>query len=218
MTAAPAQVPSRLSPVPPAKNGPPQVGVVARVGDVLAGDPDRVAVDGCGSVVAPASARRVADLRLVAREAVVLRGTEAAGTIVPRTDAGVARRWPRRPALGLVVSPVAGEGHHAASARRDADRRVGEVVAGRAEVALVARPSRVRIDDVLGDAGALLQPPSGLSAVSSAPHSLPFAYVTCCMRVSFESGRRDDLVVRRLRAEQQPPTTRPAMVDASSCR
>ena len=32
-------------------------------------------------------------------------------------------------------------------------------------------------------------PPSGLSAVSSEPHTLPFAYVTCCMRVSFESGR-----------------------------
>src|SRR5438105_8567151 len=31
-------------------------------------------------------------------------------------------------------------------------------------------------------------PPSGLSAVSSAPHSLPFAYITCCIRVSFESG------------------------------
>src|SRR5215469_7900288 len=31
-------------------------------------------------------------------------------------------------------------------------------------------------------------PPSGFSAVSSAPHSLPLAYVTCCIRVSFESG------------------------------
>src|SRR5919198_6658613 len=31
-------------------------------------------------------------------------------------------------------------------------------------------------------------PASGLSAVSSAPHTLPFAYITCCMRVSFESG------------------------------
>src|SRR2546430_7377874 len=31
-------------------------------------------------------------------------------------------------------------------------------------------------------------PPSGLTAVSSAPHKLPFAYITCCMRVSFESG------------------------------
>src|SRR5881392_1442807 len=31
-------------------------------------------------------------------------------------------------------------------------------------------------------------PLSGLSAVSSAPQSLPFAYITCCMRVSFESG------------------------------
>src|SRR5215469_11641667 len=32
-------------------------------------------------------------------------------------------------------------------------------------------------------------PPSGLSAVSREPQSLPFAYVTCCIRVSFESGR-----------------------------
>src|SRR5437016_7777683 len=31
-------------------------------------------------------------------------------------------------------------------------------------------------------------PPSGLSAVSSEPHTLPLAYITCCMRVSFESG------------------------------
>ena len=31
-------------------------------------------------------------------------------------------------------------------------------------------------------------PASGLSAVSSAPQSLPLAYITCCMRVSFESG------------------------------
>src|SRR5258706_439534 len=38
-------------------------------------------------------------------------------------------------------------------------------------------------------AAARCAPPSGLSAVSSAPHNLPFAYVTCCMRVSLESGR-----------------------------
>src|SRR5690349_14293301 len=31
-------------------------------------------------------------------------------------------------------------------------------------------------------------PPSGFSAVSSEPHSLPFAYITCCIRVSLESG------------------------------
>src|SRR5215469_7807411 len=31
-------------------------------------------------------------------------------------------------------------------------------------------------------------PPPGFSAVSSAPQSLPFAYITCCIRVSFESG------------------------------
>ena len=37
-------------------------GVVAAVRDVLAGDPDRVPIDGCGAVVAPARPRRVADL------------------------------------------------------------------------------------------------------------------------------------------------------------
>src|SRR5919198_900386 len=31
-------------------------------------------------------------------------------------------------------------------------------------------------------------PASGFSAVSSAPHSLPLAHMTCCIRVSFESG------------------------------
>src|ERR671935_3161449 len=31
-------------------------------------------------------------------------------------------------------------------------------------------------------------PPSGLMAVSRAPQSFPFAYITCCIRVSFESG------------------------------
>src|SRR5258708_4410039 len=32
-------------------------------------------------------------------------------------------------------------------------------------------------------------PPPGFSAVSSAPQSLPLAYMTCCMRLSLESGR-----------------------------
>src|SRR5690242_6957603 len=32
-------------------------------------------------------------------------------------------------------------------------------------------------------------PPSGLTAVSRDPQTLPLAYITCCMRVSFESGR-----------------------------
>src|SRR5215831_13704213 len=31
-------------------------------------------------------------------------------------------------------------------------------------------------------------PLSGFSAVSSAPQSLPLAYITCCIRVSLESG------------------------------
>src|SRR5258707_8101048 len=64
------------------------VGVVAGLGDVLAGDPDRVAID-CGRpVVTPAGARRVANLRLVAREAIVLRGTCSARDDAPWADAG----------------------------------------------------------------------------------------------------------------------------------
>ena len=58
---------------------------------------------------------------------------------------------------------------------------------GRAEIALD--------DDLAGDGLTMYHamparcgPPSGLIAVSSAPHSLPFANITCCMRVSFESG------------------------------
>src|SRR5213594_1747790 len=35
---------------------------------------------------------------------------------------------------------------------------------------------------------ALFSPPM-VTAVSSAPQILPFAYMTCCIRVSFESGR-----------------------------
>ena len=112
-----AQVPSLLSPVVAPKNRPPQVGVVAGVGDVLAGDPDRVAVHGSRAVVTPAGARRVADLRLVAGEAVVLGGALSAGDDVPRADAD--DRIDRRVG-GARVEAVAGGGerHHAAPARR----------------------------------------------------------------------------------------------------
>src|SRR5947208_639100 len=50
-------------------------------------------------------------------------------------------------------------------------------------------------------------PPSGFSAVSSALHSLPFAKVTCCIRVSFESGREMTSVCAgsaENRSRQQP--------------
>src|SRR5689334_13398482 len=43
-------------------------GVIAGLGDVLTGDPDRVAVHSGRAVVAPAGARRAANLRLVASE------------------------------------------------------------------------------------------------------------------------------------------------------
>src|SRR5437763_1560807 len=99
-------------------------GVIAGARDVLAGDPDRVPVDGCRAVVAPAGPRRVADLRLVAREAVGRRRTD--GDVVPRggADDAVDRR-----VRGTRIRRVAGvgEGHDASSARGDADRRIREV-------------------------------------------------------------------------------------------
>src|SRR6266404_3107958 len=111
------------------------VGVVAGLGDVLAGDPDRVAVHGGRPVVTPAGAWRVADLRLVAREAIVLRGTGSARDDAPWTDAG--DRVDRRDGSARVEG-VAGrsEGHHASPARGDPDRGIREVVPGRPEVAL----------------------------------------------------------------------------------
>src|SRR5205809_5775142 len=58
------------------EEAPSPCGVVARVGDVLAGDPDRVAVNGRRTVVAPARADGVREpLRLVTGEAVVHCGT-----------------------------------------------------------------------------------------------------------------------------------------------
>src|SRR5579859_7220219 len=54
-------------------------------------------------------------------------------------------------------------------------------------------------------------PPSGFSAVSSAPHSLPLANVTCCMRVSFESGREMTSLPGAPTSSLQQP--RPAMVN-----
>src|SRR4051812_21107420 len=64
--------------------------VVARVPDVLAGNPDGVAVRRGSAVVAPARSRRIAaHLLLVAREAVVDCGTLAARNVVPRPDTGI---------------------------------------------------------------------------------------------------------------------------------
>ena len=46
-------------------------------------------------------------------------------------------------------------------------------------------------------------PPFGLIGVLSAPHSFPFAYITCCTPVSFESGVEAHVrcVVRRRRPD-----------------
>ena len=55
--------------------------VAASVGDELAGDPDRVSIHRRVAEIAPARARRVADLGLVAREAVVLRSAIAAANV-----------------------------------------------------------------------------------------------------------------------------------------
>src|SRR6059058_1134903 len=54
---------------------------------------------------------------------------------------------------------------------------------------------------------------AGFRAVSSAPQILPLAYITCCMRVSFESGRE----ITSLCAGSPPKSSRqqptPAIVE-----
>src|SRR5690349_21243624 len=87
---------------------PAPVGVAAGAADVLAGDPDRVTVDGSGAVVAPPGPNRVGEvLGLVARETVVRSGSLPAGddVNVPCTDLRVHRR-----VAGARIGRVAGDG------------------------------------------------------------------------------------------------------------
>src|SRR5919202_2050214 len=110
-------------------------GVIARVGDVLTGDPDRVAVHRGGAVVAPARSGRVADLRLVAGEAIIRGGSPAARDHSPGARAGdrVNRRVGRAREQRVARRR---ESHHPATAGGDADRRIRKVVAGGSEIAL----------------------------------------------------------------------------------
>src|SRR5215469_17486294 len=64
------------------------VGVVAGAGDVLAGDPDRVAIDRSCAVVAPARADRVREILLLVAGEPIVRGTAGpTWDVVPRADA-----------------------------------------------------------------------------------------------------------------------------------
>src|SRR5438874_13690937 len=54
-------------------------------------------------------------------------------------------------------------------------------------------------------------PPVIVTAVSSAPHTLPFAYMTCCMRVSFESSLDTTSLPGAPTRRRQQPT--PAIVE-----
>src|SRR5205823_7916346 len=185
---------------------PAPVGVVATLSDVLAGYPDRVAIHDCGAVVAPASTRRISDLRLVAGESVGLRGTGAAIDHVPRADAG--DRVDRRKGSARVkVVTRRGKGNHTAPARGDGNRRVGEVIPGGADIVLHDDLARVRIDNEPGDAGARRATVRVERRIERAPqlavrvgHLLHAGVV----RV----GPRDNLVVCRLAAEQKSPAAR----------
>src|SRR6185437_15968393 len=101
-------------------------GVVAGVCDVLARDPHVVAVHRGGAVVAPTGPRRVADLGLVAAEAVIRGLSGPTGHDRPRADTGQrVDRGVRGARVGGITG--VGEGHHPTPARCDPDRRVGEV-------------------------------------------------------------------------------------------
>src|SRR6266536_2006568 len=126
------------------------LGERAGLPDVLGGDPERVAVGRGRAVVAPAGPRRVADERLVAGEPV--RRAEALRGDVDRSDTG-ARVEARVGGARVVAGADQREGDHAVAVGGDPDRRVGQVVVGDADVALLgdraahARPRHVRPDD-----------------------------------------------------------------------
>src|SRR5438093_1284052 len=130
-------------------------GVVARVGDVLAGDPDRVAVHGRGAVVAPARAKGVGEtLLFVAGEAVVRGCAEATCDIAPLADACERVDRSVRGARIRGVTRI-GERDHAATTRSHTDCRIGEVVPSSAEVTGHDELPRARVHDVPGNTGAL---------------------------------------------------------------
>ena len=139
---APAHVPSRLSPVPPTKNGATPCRVVARAQRCTRWRSRSSSRRRPLRRSRPSACGRVgAILLLVAGEAVVRRGTRAARDVVPGADSGV--RVDRRIG-GTRIRRVTRirESHDSAAARRDADRRIREVVSRRAEVALERRPCR----------------------------------------------------------------------------
>src|SRR6266498_1081574 len=136
--------------------------VVAGVGDVLARDPDRVAVHRSCTVVPPAWADRdarvcglVAPLSLVAREAVF--GCSSLSIwACERPRAGADKRV-NRSIGGTWISVVArvGERHHTTTARRNANCRVRQIGSVYSKIALEQQLARRGVDDVVRDAGAV---------------------------------------------------------------
>ena len=193
-------------------------------GSDLTGDPDRVAVHRCGAVVAPACARRVtADLRLVAREAVVRVGACATRYVVPLADPGVGvDRGVRR--TRVVAVPGVGERHDSTPVAEHGHRRVREVVPRRAEVARLDDLAGVRIHDVPRNPGtrrAAVRPKRGIESAPDLAVGVEHLLHAGVVRVR----PRDDLVVRRLSAEQEAPAAslaveqqRARVVDAVSLR
>src|SRR4029077_7515131 len=176
--------------------------VVTRVSDVLTRDPDRVP-DHCGrAVVTPAGPWRVADLRLVAREAVVLHGSFATRNDVPGTDACV--RIDRRVRRARVHSVTrGGERDDPTTARRDADRRVGEVLPGRTEVAVQHDLACVRVHDVPREAGPLRAAVRVDRRIEGAPDLAVRVHALLHPGV-IRVRPRDALVMSRFASEQEP--------------
>src|SRR5216683_538307 len=117
--------------------------------------PDVVAVHSGCSIISPAGAGRVAaNLLPVAGEPIVLGSTCSAVNDVPGTDTndGI-----NRGEAGTGIHGVTGGGEtdHPASAGRDSDCRIGEVVTRCSEIALQHDFTCVRIEDVPGESRAL---------------------------------------------------------------
>ena len=122
----------------------------AALADVLAGDPDVLAVEAGRAVVAPTGPWRVADLRLVAGEPVVETESGTRDVDVTDADLGIDRRVG---GAGEVVLTDQGERHHTPAGRGRGDGRVGEVVVLEGEGAAHHKLGTGRVHDEPLDPG-----------------------------------------------------------------
>src|SRR6202007_1985035 len=129
--------------------GQPRV-VRARLVHVFVGDPDGIAIASGGAVVAPTRPISERAERMQTREALVWARTLRSHVKIPDADYGVDAGITR---ARIVIVTHHRKAHNAATALRDGNGRVSQVVARDAGVALLLHLAGVRVDHKIRDPG-----------------------------------------------------------------